>query len=160
MIFYEASEYQEKVNTIYQDLYRDLLKILPMARIEHVGASSVENSVSKGDLDVFVGVEKKDFKEALEKIKTLNFYEKQGTLRTEDLCMLITEKYNYDVAVQLVTNNTEYDFFIKFRDFMRVRPDLVKKLNALKRKSEGLSPDDYRALKSQWIEKVFQKYLK
>lgn len=159
MKFYEANEYQGKVNAIFTSLSSDLSKVLPHARIEHIGASSIPNSVSKGDIDVFVGVEQKDFEEALEKIKLLGFHEKNDTLRTNELCMLITDKYNYDVAVQLVANNSQFEDFIQFRDFMRQRPDLVDELNILKRKSEGMSPEKYREVKSKWVENIINQYL-
>ena len=100
MKLYEDSQYSDKVNSIFEQLHAELKEALPEARIEHIGASSVEGSVSKGDLDVFVGVPAEEFKISLEAIKEKGFQEKQDTLRTESLCMLITDKYNYDLVIQ------------------------------------------------------------
>jgi len=111
VIFFEAKDYQPKVNKIFLDLKKSLLQLLPNVQIEHIGASSIPNAVSKGDLDVYVGVEEELFLQALEKIKSLGFTEKKDTLRTNELCMLITHKYNYDVAIQLVVKGSEFEDF-------------------------------------------------
>jgi GrpB-like predicted nucleotidyltransferase (UPF0157 family) len=159
MKFYEQSEYEEKVNSIFELLKRDLLENKISSRVEHIGASSISGSVSKGDLDVFVGVEKENFNHALEGIKELGFYEKEDTLRTDELCMLVTDKYNHDVAIQLVVNGSEFEYFISFRDFMRAHPKLVEELNQLKRDCAGLESDDYRSVKSKWVEKIIKQYI-
>ncbi|MFG1483481.1 GrpB family protein [Halobacteriovorax sp. HFRX-2_2] len=156
MKFYEAQDYQDKVNEIFKDLESELSQHLVNVRIIHIGASSIPGAVSKGDLDVFVGVDKKDFESSLVTIKNLGYVEKEGTLRTPQLCMMVTDKYNYDVALQVVVNGSEFEYFIKFRDFMITRPDLVEELNALKRSCSDLNPDDYRAKKSNWVQGILK----
>lgn len=134
----------------------DTLKYITNSRFEHIGASSILGSVSKGDLDIFVGVNRDDFEKTLQKLKAIGFYEKEGTLRTDELCMMVTDKYNYDVALQVVVNGRKFEDFIKFRDFMKTRPDLIEELNALKRSCSGLAPDDYRAKKSNWVQGILK----
>lgn len=72
--------------------------------------------------------------------------------------MMVTDKYNYDVAIQIVVNGSEFENFIKLRDLLNSRPDLVEELNVLKRNCRGFSPEKYRELKSNWVEKVLSKY--
>ncbi len=50
-------EYSSHVEFLFTKLSQELKLILPNARIEHVGSSSIAGSISKGDLDVFVGVD-------------------------------------------------------------------------------------------------------
>lgn len=159
MKFYESSEYQEKVGKLFDQVKREIYPMIPYVRFEHIGASSIKGSVSKGDLDIFIGVSNDMFQATLNTLLKAGFREKQDTLRTDELCMMITDKYNHDVALQVVVNGSEFEDFIMFRDFMITRPDLVEELNHLKRSSKGLDPDDYRQRKSEWVENIFKKYL-
>lgn len=159
MLFLGPEEYQEKVNTLFEQVKSDVLAEISSQRFEHIGASSIKNSVSKGDLDIFFGVEKESFESTIGDLIRLGFVEKQNTLRTDDLCMMVTDKYDYDVAIQVVVNGSEFEDFIKFRDFMISRPDLVEELNHLKRKCHGFTPDKYREIKSKWVENIIKQYL-
>lgn len=147
-------EYSSKVNLIFKKLKLELLNILPFARVEHIGSSSVLSSLSKGDLDVFVGVEQEVFEEAIELVKTIGFTEKTNTFRSNELCMLITDKYNYDVAVQIVVNGSEFEDFIKFRDSLRSDSKLVQAYNDIKVEASVLSEEEYRAKKAGFIQRV------
>ncbi len=57
MKFYPAEQYQAACNELFVRYERDIKTLIPNARVEHVGASSIPFAVSKGDLDIFVGVE-------------------------------------------------------------------------------------------------------
>jgi GrpB-like predicted nucleotidyltransferase (UPF0157 family) len=154
MKFYETHHYQPKVYAIFNQLKLDLERSLTDARIEHIGSSAINGAISKGDLDVFVGVSRDRFEKSLEIIKGLEFIVKEGTLRTESLCMLVTEKYQHDVAIQLSVNGSEFEDFIRFRDILNQSPMLVDEYNTLKRESEGMEPNAYRAKKRTFIEQV------
>lgn len=56
MTFLAPEEYQPKCRSPFVSTARKLSTMLPHARIEHVGASSIDGAISKGDLDIFVGV--------------------------------------------------------------------------------------------------------
>jgi GrpB-like predicted nucleotidyltransferase (UPF0157 family) len=159
MKFFEPEEYQDKVNELFERVREDVFKYISNSRFEHIGASSIRGSVSKGDLDIFVGVRKDQFDLTIEKLKGIGFTEKENTLRTNELCMMITDQYNYDVALQVVVNGSEFEDFIIFRDFMISRPDLMKELNELKRRCSGLDPSEYRKVKSKWVENIISQCL-
>ncbi len=57
MKFHLAEQYQVACNELFVRYERDIKKLTPNARVEHVGASSIPFAVSKGDLDIFVGVD-------------------------------------------------------------------------------------------------------
>ncbi|EPA0985914.1 GrpB family protein [Vibrio parahaemolyticus] len=152
MKFYSAEEYQLNCHERFAYYKKEIQKLLPTARVEHVGASSVPNAISKGDLDIFIGVDARHFESAVRTLLTLGFREKQDTLRTHELCML--ESLTEDVAFQVVTNNSEFEFFLVFRDKLRKNPALVEQYNNLKKSCEGCSQEDYRAKKSKFVEYV------
>ncbi len=69
--------------------------------------------------------------------------------------MLEVDSYEIDVAVQIVAVGSKFEFFVEFRNRLQADPQLVHDYNALKKSFEGLSPDQYRAAKSQFMERVF-----
>ena len=75
-----------------------------MQCVQGIGASSIPGAISKGDLDVFVGVARCRFDKSILLLGEIGFSEKQDTLRTPSLCMLESREYSYYVAVQLVEN--------------------------------------------------------
>ena len=87
--------------------------LLPHARVEHIGAPSIPYAVSKGDLDIFVGIEADEFESSVKQLSSLGFQEKVDTLRTAKLCMLESISQE-DVSLQVVANGSEFECFLKF----------------------------------------------
>ncbi|WP_337922817.1 GrpB family protein, partial [Vibrio cholerae] len=108
MKFYSAEQYQGKCHERFLRYQSEIQELLPDARIEHVSASSIPMAISKGDLDIFVGVEMGDFGLAIQRLMTLGFQEKSDTLRTSELCMLESTSGD-DVAFQIVVNGSEFE---------------------------------------------------
>ena len=55
--FLEPEAYQPLARELFNRSSSLIRQALPAARIEHIGSSAIEGAVSKGDLDIFVGVE-------------------------------------------------------------------------------------------------------
>jgi GrpB-like predicted nucleotidyltransferase (UPF0157 family) len=153
MKFYSAEEYQVSCEEQFQRYQREILTLLPDAVIEHIGASSIPMAVSKGDLDILVGVDSAELEEAVKLLTTLGFQEKVDTLRTPELCMLEATS-GEDVAFQVVANGSEFECFLDFRDKLRKNTSLVQQYNELKMSCTGWSQDDYRLKKSAFVEHV------
>ena len=155
--FLKPEKFKAKLDSLFSEVKSRVLKSIPRADVQHIGSSAIKNAISKGDLDILVRVDSAIFDESLKAIQSLGFQIKEGTLRTESLCMLITTEFGEDVAIQLIARGSEFEDFIRFRDLLNQDADLVEKYNQLKMKCEGLSPDDYRALKSKFIESVLRR---
>ena len=153
MKFYPAEQYQAACNELFIRYERDIKTLIPNARVEHVGASSIPFAVSKGDLDIFVGVDLGAFEDVIERLTTLGFTEKLDTLRTPELCML-ESTLGDDVALQVVASGSEFECFLRFRDKLRANPALVQQYNTLKMSCEGWPQEEYREKKSDFIEHV------
>jgi GrpB-like predicted nucleotidyltransferase (UPF0157 family) len=87
MKFLPPGIYQPKAWLAYHQIREQILTVLPSARIEHIGSSSVEGIVSKGDLDIFVGVDASSFVHAISVLQALRFTIKENTLRTHLLSL-------------------------------------------------------------------------
>lgn len=152
MKFYNAKNYQPACLKLFKHFKRGINRLLPKARVEHIGSSSIPNAISKGDLDIYIGVDAADLENAVLKLKILGFKEKTNTLRTTELCML--ESTSQDVALQVVANGSDFENFLTFRDRLCCHPDLVKQYNLLKKSCEGMTHQDYRNKKSEFIQQV------
>ena len=154
--FLEPHQYQSGVAQLYEEITSDVGRLLPSARIEHIGASSIPGAVSKGDLDVFVGVEPEDLSKAVQLLVHNGYVVKPDTLRDESLCMLENSAHEYPVALQIVANGSEYEMFLTFRDRVRQSKSLLKEYNQMKYLCEGMSENTYREHKSAFIDKVLK----
>lgn len=153
MIFLEPEQYQERCAQLFNSYQKDISTLLPFAKIEHIGSSAIPNAISKGDLDIYIEVMPEQFEFAIEQLKTLNFIEKQNTLRTHELCMLESLN-NDDVAFQIVVSGSIFTFFLAFKNKLINSPTLVNEYNELKLQCSHLDPDQYRAIKSDFINRV------
>jgi GrpB-like predicted nucleotidyltransferase (UPF0157 family) len=147
-------DYSKLTDEIFSILSKEIKLVLPQARVEHIGSSSIAGSISKGDLDVFVGIDHSEFNHALLLIKSLGFYEKEGTFRSSELCMLVTDKFNYDVAIQLVSNDSEFEDFLKFKEILKMNKKLVEEYNEIKTQAQFLDSDEYRKRKDIFITRI------
>ena len=153
MVFLEPEKYQQRCAQLFNSYHKAICALLPFAKIEHIGSSAIPNTISKGDLDIYIEVIPEQFEFAIEQLKTLNFIEKQNTLRTHELCML--ESMNDDeVAFQIVVADSVFTFFLTFRNKLIDSPRLVHEYNQLKLQCSHLDPDQYRAIKSDFINRV------
>lgn len=157
MKFYIPEQYQPNCHERFNHYQSKIQQLLPNVRIEHIGASSIPQAISKGDLDIFIGVEANELESTVNSLKLLGFVEKLDTLRTAHLCMLESTT-GEDVALQVVANGTEFECFLTFRDHLRANPDLVRQYNDLKLTCVGLTADDYRAKKSLFVAQVLAEF--
>ncbi len=155
MKFYKECEYRDACDELFQKHKVSILNLIPHARVEHVGSSSIPGAISKGDLDIFVGISFQKFDESVALLKNLGFREKLKTLRTAELCMLESDIEN--VSLQVVVNGSTFEFFIEFRERLKESRALLNQYNHLKLMSVNLSEEQYRALKSEFIERVLRK---
>lgn len=155
MVFLEPEQYQQRCVQLFNSYKKDISTLLPFAKIEHIGSSAIPNAISKGDLDIYVEIEPDQFEFAIEQLKTLNFIEKQNTLRTDELCMLESLN-NDDVAFQIAVTDSVFTFFLTFRNKLMDSPALVNEYNQLKLECSHLDHDQYRTIKAGFINRVLK----
>lgn len=155
MVFLEPEQYQQRCAQLFNSYHKDISSLLPFAQIEHIGSSAIPNAISKGDLDIYIEVKPEHFEFAIAQLKTLNFIEKQNTLRTHELCMLESLN-NDDVAFQIVVTDSVFTFFLTFRNKLIDSPLLVNEYNQLKLECSHLDHDQYRTIKAGFINRVLK----
>lgn len=142
---------RDEVDPIVKSLLSDLKQLLPFVKVEEVGSTSIKGSVTKGDIDLAVFVDKSNFNEAkeiLSKVYDINVMEPLDYFESyKGVCQ------NYDFGIQLCTAGDPYGFLV-FRDTLNKFPKLLVEYNRVKEESKHLSAEDYRMKKNQFIEKV------
>jgi GrpB-like predicted nucleotidyltransferase (UPF0157 family)/RimJ/RimL family protein N-acetyltransferase len=155
--FIEPDAYQPLAREVFQQLSQAIRQVLPAARIEHIGSSAIEGALSKGDLDIFVGVEPERFEDAIGTIESLGFQINTRSFRNDSLCPFTADGYPLPVGLQLVANGSDFECFLVFRDRMHADADLRSAYNQLKRQAHGMSAEKYRRVKSDFIETVLRR---
>lgn len=155
MQFFPPHQYQPACKQLFEDYKTKIQQLIPFAIVEHIGSSAIPNAISKGDLDIYIEVPSQYFLNSIEQLKMLKFKEKLDTLRTDNLCML--ESLEHDVAFQIVTTDSEFCNFLIFRDRLRQAPDLVTQYNRLKQNCVGFNQDQYREIKSNFIQQILDQ---
>ena len=141
------------VAEVLDGLCRELTKLLPAAAIEHVGSTSIPETVTKGDLDVCVLVDQTEFKVA-DGILAGHFARNIGSDQTESLSSFVDLSRRVPVGIQLVARGGAEDLFVRWRDLLRASPPLRDAYSDLKRRWHGRSHGEYRLAKSEFIERT------
>ena len=158
--FLDPHQYQPEVTQLFEVIANEVCRLLPRARVEHIGASAIPGAISKGDLDVFVGVDEKELERTVDCLERNGYRVKPDTLRNESLCMLETCSYEVPVALQVVASGSEYEMFLTFRDAVKRSECLLEEYNQMKHLCEGMSEESYRIRKSEFIEYVLESLRK
>jgi GrpB-like predicted nucleotidyltransferase (UPF0157 family) len=158
MHFLQSHEYQPRLLRQFQVVSGELLNLVPFGIVEHVGSSAVPGAISKGDLDIQLGVRAARFNEALSRLEAQGYQVNADSFRSPELCMLLSPQYR-NTAVQLVALGTSCDFFVTFRNKLLDNPKLLTEYNQLKLAAAPLDDASYRQVKSAFIEKVLTREL-
>jgi len=150
----DPGEYQPIAAQVFDELAREVRRLIPGCRVEHVGSSAIQGAISKGDIDVCVVVPGSQHPSAITVLEQAGYVVKCDTLRTPELCMLLSPHASIDTALQVIAEGSKFEFFMRFRDALLASPNLVKRYNEIKRNAAGLSDEEYRHAKSAFIASV------
>ncbi|PLW87636.1 GrpB family protein [Halioglobus japonicus] len=150
MQLYPSSDFAD----IAERARKRVASICPEAMVEEVGSTSIRGALTKGDVDIFVGVSQAEFEPSNAVLCTHGFLPKVDTLQTNELRMLVSSDKEIDLACQVVILGSQYDFFRAFRDRLNNDIALVQAYNALKLKHLDLPYEQYRDAKAAFIERV------
>lgn len=157
MKFLAPESYQSQARRLFRSLARRIRSQLGSARIEHIGSSAVAGVWSKGDLDIFVGVDPREFARAKTTLRGMGFVEKRRTLRNASLWPFTARGLPSEVGIQLVANGSMFEFFLTFRDLLRRDARLRSDYNRLKRSCSSLTPAAYRRTKARFITRTLSR---
>ncbi len=150
-----SEQYQPKAEELYLAVREEILALVDGARVEHIGSSAIPGSLSKGDVDVCVVVTTSSHSQTVATLEKAGYMAKGETLRTSELCMLQSQSHK-DLALQVIAEGSEFEFFIKFRDALRNDASLVEAYNKVKLQYATSPAPAYRAAKDDFIKTVLR----
>ena len=140
-----------QADAAFRTLCVELADLLPYASIEHIGSTSVPDSLTKGDLDIGVGTDP-ELLESSANILEKRFDRNLESDRTPEFCAFKSAHEPIEVGIQLYAKGSIFERrFIEWRDALLHDPELLVSYNGLKARFEGKLMQDYRAAKSKFI---------
>jgi len=142
------------VEAEYRRQHHLLRRLLPRdSVIEHVGATSIPYSLTKGDLDIQVRVPRSNFRNAVTALSR-NYSRNKKSKWTAEFAAFEDSRRQIPVGVQLTVTDSPLDIFWRFRDALRGKPSLRAQYDALKRRHAGNNMVTYRRAKNKFINKL------
>ena len=157
--FRPTADFLELANKIFEVQKVRITQLLPYADVQHIGSTSIPNSVTKGDLDLVICVPREEFKHAIEELQSI--YDINQPENWSDSFASFKDEKNLgiDFGAQLVVKDSKSDDFVKLRDILLENPELVEELNTIKMKYDGKNMEDYRKEKADFFQKLREKFL-
>jgi len=143
-----------RVEALLARIIPQLKGLLPDAKVEHIGATAVPGSVTKGDVDVLVQVAPAAFPTAVTVLRD-QFGIRQSDNWTHGFASFGDDVgYDLPLGIQLVASGSENDFLIYLRDFLNSNPEAVAEYNQLKLRHAPEGPDGYWKAKNAFFSKI------
>jgi GrpB-like predicted nucleotidyltransferase (UPF0157 family) len=159
--FRPAEQLRAAADQALADHTRRIGARVPVAEVEEMGATAVPGALTKGDLDLLVRVPADEFQPAISALRDA-YAEHQRENWSPTFASFIAPDLAdpLPVGIQLVVAGSDDDReFTGFRDLLRRRPDLVDRVNRLKRSFEGGDPEAYWIAKQELIEVILAEEL-
>ena len=157
-------------NKIFPELFnREKERILSLIKndlvIEHVGSTAIPGLGGKGIIDIAIAVDKQDMDSVSKQLQSLG-YEFRPNWSTSDRLYFIIylpdpEEGNRRYHIHLTyPENSEWEDFIGFRNYLRNHPEEVQEYAEIKRravKEANGEGERYRKLKGHIFKKILSK---
>jgi GrpB-like predicted nucleotidyltransferase (UPF0157 family) len=154
--FLPSQSYLQKIATLFEKHRTKILHLVPTAQVEHIGATSVPNLLTKGDLDLQVSVALQEFDRAIALLQT-EYCNHQLENWTESYASFkVEEGSDIPVGIQLVIQDSQSDIFVKSRNLLLAQPEKVEKLNYLKQFQADGDMDTYIDRKGEFFTKLLK----
>ena len=156
MVYFRKQEkFSKSVEEVFLKEQKRILRIVPNADIQHIGSTAIPGSLTKGDLDIQVGVRQKDFEKAQKALSKI-YKPNKGNPPTKTYASFKDTKTRIPLGVQLIVIGSKEDNFTALRDVLMNDEKHLKAYNALKKRFQGKSMREYRKAKGKLVEKILK----
>lgn len=155
--FHPTEEFLEKADKAFETEKDKIQDLIPEADVQHIGSTSIPGSITKGDLDINVRVQKEDFEKAVQVLKGMYLINQPENWTESYASFKDDGSTGIDIGVQLTVIGDKLDDFLIARDILLKHPELLEEYNALKKKYEGKDMAEYRKEKGAFFDKLVNR---
>lgn len=168
---YKFNKYSKSYTIRFREEYRKLRKILPYAKIEHVGSSAVKNLGGKGIIDILIAVDKKSKNKAKKQLQNYGYeytYHPNDSNRMFFKRIIKYSKKERRIHIHLTHYNSHnWKSIIGVRNFLRDDKKTAREYTKVKKcavKYANGNGKKYRDYKDSYLKKLekqaISKYFK
>jgi GrpB-like predicted nucleotidyltransferase (UPF0157 family) len=153
-----TAELASTAEAIFSELELSLQESLPESQIEHVGATSMPDGVTKGDVDLNLRVPADRFDETVDVLRG-RFDIAQPHNWTSTYASFTDPSRGLPVGLQVTVIGSADDFLVPLRDLLRSDAELRHEYDQVKRDAAALGPDGYWAAKNAFLTEVLARHI-
>jgi GrpB-like predicted nucleotidyltransferase (UPF0157 family) len=141
------------IDAVLAELRRELAVLAPDVVVEHIGATSMPDGFTKGDVDVNLRVDRERFDHVVAALST-RFDVAQPQNWTGTFASFSDTRGGVPVGIQVTAEGSDDDFLVALRDRMRADPEVRHQYDAIKRANAGAGRDAYWRAKDDFLRRV------
>ena len=149
--------YQEVAVAAYEDAELLLSAILPDARIEHVGSSTIPGAYSRGGVDICVAAPRDAFDEALGVLCEAGYVQRSLDDGDHRRATLAAAHGDVPLTLRLIESGSAHESLMRLRDALRADPTLLARYNAIKIEAGPLGTSAYADAKAAFFADVLAR---
>jgi GrpB-like predicted nucleotidyltransferase (UPF0157 family)/N-acetylglutamate synthase-like GNAT family acetyltransferase len=142
-----------EVDRVLTDLRRELDELVPGVEVEHIGATSLPDGLSKGDVDVNLRVKPDRFDDVVAALSTV-FEVAQPQNWTSTFASLSAGRRGLPIGIQVTVDASDDDFLVALRDRLRADPALRRQYDDIKQEAAPAGRDAYWQAKNEFLDDV------
>jgi GrpB-like predicted nucleotidyltransferase (UPF0157 family)/predicted O-methyltransferase YrrM len=148
-----------QVERVLAAIRRELQSLVPDAEVEHIGATALPASLTKGDVDVNLRVDSTRFRPV---VATLSgrFAIAQSQNWTDAYASFEDNSFDLPLGIQVTVEGSDDDFLVALRNRLRDDPGLRREYDEIKRDAAPAGRDAYWQAKSDFLRGVRQTFVR
>jgi GrpB-like predicted nucleotidyltransferase (UPF0157 family) len=142
-----------EVELVLAELRRQLAEIARDVRVEHIGATSMPDGITKGDVDVNLRVAPERFNSVIAALAA-RFDVAQPQNWTRTYASFSDTRGGLPLGIQVTVVGSDDDFLVELRDRMRGDSDLRRRYDAVKRANAPAGREAYWQAKNDFLRRL------
>jgi GrpB-like predicted nucleotidyltransferase (UPF0157 family) len=147
----DVAELAEQADAVVERFRRDTTDLLHGAEVHHIGATSMPFGRTKGDVDVNVRVDARDFAAVVTALRE-HYDVAQPENWTPEFASFSTDRYSLPFGIQITVIGSDNDHLLALRDRMRADPELLRRYDECKAAAASAGPAGYWEAKNAFLQ--------
>jgi GrpB-like predicted nucleotidyltransferase (UPF0157 family) len=150
-----VQELASTVSRVLERLRHDLDQLVPGVEFEHIGATSLPDGFTKGDVDVNLRVGRERFDQVVAALSR-RFELAQPQNWTSTYASFADDRRDLPVGIQVTVEGSDEDFLVMLRDRLRNDARLRQRYNRIKQENAPAGEDAYWRAKNDLLRQILE----